>query len=737
MSYLRKGDRRKIFIPINIISIIEWGNLHKKGAVAAFILLSLILPILAKPQSITQNSITITSDKEFYNCLPIYNDRGECLIRAVINVTNLRGNTINLDGEAFFSSQIDRIDFKKTYVEDSKNYEATSPNSKKLKQIQLRGGESYITTMEFWVNQDGKFNYSVSAFQLGNNNYLGTAILDPYYHTTNLTSPRAEFNYPSGESYIPNTIVNISADALDYHNISSVIFEIEKPNGIRYNISSITQPNYWTLRDENESSGTTTNNFATYFGDLGTSYIRHSLMLYHFPVTAKVNRIALEVNDITGSPQLQNFIYNISVCETNVAQLTASVDKSINCVTPYEIIGEHIPLSEQIGASTNLNFALIKLNKVFAANSSKDYILAFDYVSGANNGAQSDFWSIRAQAFLFSDIHYGRILSTNATFFSNLFPNLKMLSDYTASLNDTLMSGRYNITMFATDFHGNLNTNSTYFNILPFCNWSMNYTPCNYNDTSIKYYDELSGCGSLSDLPSDNGTAVFCDYCMPSLTETILSTCAYNGSEFVIESVYNDSNYSTCCAITGLFSDCPTDYAPFNDSIFTECVILQTDFMVMHPEYCEFDIDSQDKCYMSINLNTTSEYDCLTHVRTLENKLIQTNPPYTAKTDAIVHFRGSEYEDRQFFTTKNGIANVYFTKEDLIFDNREYLWTIECSNGTDTLITDVMLEARYSDINAPTTRFKWYGENTTALLLGGLFLLIFIVFAILIIKRFK
>jgi len=79
--------------------------------------------------------------------------------------------------------------------------------------------------------------------------------------------------------------------------------------------------------------------------------------------------------------------------------------------------------------------------------------------------------------------------------------------------------------------------------------WIVQYGSCMINDTKLKYYIDSNSCGTSNNLPIDNGTYVYCDYCAPNWQE-INTTC--QPGDFKI-GWYNDSNQ--CFAQTGLPSD--------------------------------------------------------------------------------------------------------------------------------------------------------------------------------------
>jgi C1A family cysteine protease len=92
--------------------------------------------------------------------------------------------------------------------------------------------------------------------------------------------------------------------------------------------------------------------------------------------------------------------------------------------------------------------------------------------------------------------------------------------------------------------------------------WQPQYDPCQINDQQLKYYIDSNACGTIADLPVDNGTYVGCDYCSYSVTNTTWSTwqdmeaCQITDTQQQNRSrTEYDASYDSCYAVTGLPSD--------------------------------------------------------------------------------------------------------------------------------------------------------------------------------------
>jgi hypothetical protein len=248
-------------------------------------------------------------------------------------------------------------------------------------------------------------------------------------------------------------------------------------------------------------------------------------------------------------------------------------------------------------------------------------------------------------------------------------------------------------------------------------NWIAYNGSCQYNDTAIKYYLDNNSCGTYFYLPGDNGTETPCNYCAEDLVQVPGGICTPNGTE---NFTWSDNNYYSCCIITGLPSDCDILVSPYNETGVMGCNLTASDF--------EIDLDSivyygygNDKVSGHIWLNdTVSNYSCITYVKTITGGLIQTNPAHTQFTTGVLN---REIEDREFFIPNYGIASVYWTKENLIIDGRQYIFGVECAGGGSKKTSEAIVTVLYENVNAPVTRYFWVGENIVPLIIGLIFII--------------
>lgn len=318
-------------------------------------------------------------------------------------------------------------------------------------------------------------------------------------------------------------------------------------------------------------------------------------------------------------------------------------------------------------------------------------------------------WSVKLTA---AEVH--ALLVGQGWTFNISVPN------YLSFVNASDLAGNvaYNITSSPSNIYSCIEHNCSE-------NWVESIGSCSTNDTQLKTYTDSNNCNTTITLPLDNGTYTACNFCSQTIMQ-VIGGCFNNGTANVQNTTYTDTNYFGCCALTGLFSDCSINYAPYNETSWAGCVNSTLQFMVNHPASCEFDLKGNDKCFFQFDLNRTGTWNCLSTIRTLTNELIQTNPTYTAKANTLITLGSSDYEDRKYFEVVNGLGVAYFTKENLVIDGRDYIFSIECSNGTNRLQSDITIPVEYANINEPLTRLPFLGNNAAAIV--GIILGVIILF---------
>jgi hypothetical protein len=270
-------------------------------------------------------------------------------------------------------------------------------------------------------------------------------------------------------------------------------------------------------------------------------------------------------------------------------------------------------------------------------------------------------------------------------------------------------------------------TNQIFVNLscVPLWNLSIS-TPCQTDNTRYVEYSDLNNCGSSYGLPADNGTYVYCDYCTPDLSGVIydpVDCVSGNQSRY-----YIDNNYASCCVVTGLASDCLTDYPPY-DNITIICSPLASDIAVV----------ADDKPYLAdridvlADMNMSNATKCWSYVKS-ENGILQTNPKKTDYSDAL--FTSKKTETREYFTPVMGQVNAYYTNENLVA-YKNFTLGVTCALDDGTVVTgEKIIQPQYDDLRRVTARSAWLTEQMGLLVITViLFVIIILLLAYLIRRR--
>jgi len=150
----------------------------------------------AKEKTVTEyKDITLSSDNTFF-CQPIFNEAGECLIRAYIDINSKKefNNDITI---TFKDKGIDAITNKATKFKGLTNKDKSKTNINVIKDKIQR------IEFEFFTSKSGKFDVNI-----------GSYVLDPYYNVTiNSSSPsyhliNSSSNNASDNNYLAKTEIS-------------------------------------------------------------------------------------------------------------------------------------------------------------------------------------------------------------------------------------------------------------------------------------------------------------------------------------------------------------------------------------------------------------------------------------------------------------------------------------------------------------------------------------------------
>jgi hypothetical protein len=158
-------------------------------------------------------------------------------------------------------------------------------------------------------------------------------------------------------------------------------------------------------------------------------------------------------------------------------------------------------------------------------------------------------------------------------------------------------------------------------------------------------------------------------------------------------------------------------YSPYNESSVELCTNFFNNTITCSSEtYAEYGF-GEDKINWFCNVNQTlgMNISCISYVKDIDGGIVQTNPSYDSKSDTLIT---EPVEDRTSFPAEKGLVQVYFSKDNLIFDGRDYVFGVRCSDGTEITQYEKISVPEYENINMPITRWFWLGKNINGLLIG-------------------
>lgn len=250
--------------------------------------------------------------------------------------------------------------------------------------------------------------------------------------------------------------------------------------------------------------------------------------------------------------------------------------------------------------------------------------------------------------------------------------------------------------------------------------WNFNLSQCYPDDQQqVRYYDS-SNCTTKNNpsVPALNGTWTYCNYCSENLQYSD-TACV----DFYLNRTWYDLNYSTCCAVTNLTSDCSILYAPYNDTQYVYCgEFVEGSFNCQN--LTNFQGNEKEYCVAYIPESYSNEtFKCISYVK-YGDEILQTNPEYKERAESLIAITNEE-ESRQYFEDQNGIVNFYFTKKNLL-PKYNYTLGLKCSSPVRVLTSERDVYMDYESMEFVFSRTYWFMENWHYIV-AGLILFILIV----------
>jgi hypothetical protein len=239
------------------------------------------------------------------------------------------------------------------------------------------------------------------------------------------------------------------------------------------------------------------------------------------------------------------------------------------------------------------------------------------------------------------------------------------------------------------------------------CHYTQITGSCGLNDSQI-----IQFIGSGSPGCDNFNISQSCNYCSQNIVTTIVSPC--NGTER-IES-YSDSNFGTCCGVTGLLSDCGILYAPYNETRTLSCSYFSGDFTLQ----CDPRPIITDRINCLINIGDNGTYACWSYISQSgingsEGNYLQVNPSMTEYQGTTIIPKLSE--SRNYFDITRGVGNIYYTRKSLVADT-SYLLGIKCVDADGNIkMSDQIIRPVYEDMNSIAARGVWAKSNVGAIII--------------------
>lgn len=232
---------------------------------------------------------------------------------------------------------------------------------------------------------------------------------------------------------------------------------------------------------------------------------------------------------------------------------------------------------------------------------------------------------------------------------------------------------------------------------------------CGINDSRLVQFigSGIPGCDSFNVTQS-------CNYCSENLIENTIVACTG-----VYKTVsYTDGNYSVCCAVTGLDSDCDILDYPYNSTTNQSCSFYSGDFTLQ----CDPTPIIEDRINCLINLGGNKSYQCWSYITQSglngsQGNYLQVNPTKTEYQGTLLI--GTIAETREYFDILRGTGNIYYTRKGIVGDTN-YLLGVKCVDPDGNIkMSEQLIKPVYDNLNDVAARGVWAKRN-----IGPIFIII-------------
>lgn len=121
----------------------------------------------------------------------------------------------------------------------------------------------------------------------------------------------------------------------------------------------------------------------------------------------------------------------------------------------------------------------------------------------------------------------------------------------------------------------------------------------------------------------------------------------------------------------------------------------------------------------------TTEFKCWSYIKA-DGEVIQTNPQKTEVSKSKLLLFSKRTEDREYFTSQDGVVNAYFTYDNLV-SYTEFVLGVRCVSGDISLVGEKCITPQYKELKGIPARGVWTVENMD-MIIAMVFVLLIIIF---------
>lgn len=151
-------------------------------------------------------------------------------------------------------------------------------------------------------------------------------------------------------------------------------------------------------------------------------------------------------------------------------------------------------------------------------------------------------------------------------------------------------------------------------------------------------------------------------------------------------------------------------------------------------DYPSFNVNEKEYCMSEIPSNYSGEsFKCISFI-TYDGEVIQTNPEYKERSNALISIIGGEEESRESFVPANLIVNFYYTSKNLL-PQYNYTLNLVCHSQNYRLSGNRTISIDYENLDFVFARTEWAKRNVGYITAGAIVLVFLITLLVMIWKQ--